>query len=342
MVLEDAHLWIGRFDSSGRWQAYLEEHYDDGPDERPLSQFAADQNEVWYDHDWIECNFSGESLSDSAEADATALFSELSYASSYIDAAVADAMRAPLVGANACISINSDEISNPRSVTGDGYELRFVGTYQRSHPPPQFDPAATELSLTDQRLSETPSEVFEMTNLVELNLGNNALTSIPDEIGRLRNLEEIHLYRNQLADLPDSLFALPKLRKVNAFDNRFRSLPTKIGAAANLETLVVSNSRIAHLPEEIGDLGRLELLDLSGNELTELPSAIGRLRQLTCLRIGGNEIRRLPDEITALTISEQLSLPQFFDAEAQSPAVRAWLADPGLAHLDRRRRGGVR
>lgn len=328
MTLEDAHVWVARFDSSDRFDAYFEErHYDDDRDGRPLSHFAAGQGETWYDHDWIEYNLSDEQLPGPFEAQTKALFSTFSHTSSYLDAVVADATSNPLDGANAAVAINASEISNPRSVTGDGIELLFLGTYQRMPPPPRFDPAATKLSLSNQRLTEVPPEVFELTDLVELSLANNALTSIPDQIERLVNLEEIHLYKNQLTDLPDALFSLPKLTYINAFENGLRSLPTAIAAAANLDALVVSRNRIARLPDEIGDLDRLRLLDVAGNELTEFPASIGRLGRLTTLRCRGNDIGRLPDEITALSISDQLSLPRSFDANAQSPAVRAWLAD---------------
>lgn len=46
------------------------------------------------------------------------------------------------------------------------------------------------------------------------------------------------------------------------------------------------------------------------------------------MRIGGNKIKRLPDEIMGAPLDSQLSLPQFFEESAQSPALQAWLANP--------------
>lgn len=226
MALQDIHVWLGRFDSMDRWQDYLEEHYDEDRDDLPLNQFAADQGEVFYDDDWIEYHFSDEPPAGSERAWLTQLLSGFSYTHSFLDAVIADALRAPLAGVNAVIGIDEEEIPNPRSVDGDGYELRFVGRYQRTPHGPGFNPAATELRLNDQRLTEVPSEVFELTGLVELSLGNNVLTSIPGEIGRLDNLEQVNLYGNQLTNLPDALFNLPRLRQIMAQENVLQSLPS--------------------------------------------------------------------------------------------------------------------
>jgi len=330
MALPDIHVWLGRFDSSDRFNEYLEEHsYEDDRGDRPLSQFAAGQGETWYDHDGIESNFSDDPRRDSVSSRGVGFYSTFSYTRSYLDAVIVDAARTPLPDANAVIGIDASEVASPRSVTDDGVELVFLGTYHRLPPAPTFDRASTKLSLTDQQLTEVPPEVFELVDLVELSLADNSLISIPDEIEGLGDLEEIYLYKNQLTDLPDALFRLPRLRKIMAQENALRSLPEAISDATNLTSLTVSRNRITRLPEEIGELSQLELLDVAGNELTELPSTIGRLGNLTTLRLNGNPMVRLPDEITALSISGQLSLPRGLDREAQSPTVREWLVERG-------------
>lgn len=52
------NIWVGFIDSKAAFEAYLEEVYED--DNRPISQFAADQDEYFYDHDFFEASYSDE------------------------------------------------------------------------------------------------------------------------------------------------------------------------------------------------------------------------------------------------------------------------------------------
>lgn len=51
------HVWFGKFHSMVDYQNFILEHYNETDDDTPLNEFAASQGEVWYDHDWLECQF---------------------------------------------------------------------------------------------------------------------------------------------------------------------------------------------------------------------------------------------------------------------------------------------
>jgi Immunity protein 22 len=83
MPMEISHIWLERFSSEGDVKAYFEEHYNDGNQndedgQIPISQFAADQGEWFYDHNWIELGFE-------ENHDLRALVARHSYSSDYLE-----------------------------------------------------------------------------------------------------------------------------------------------------------------------------------------------------------------------------------------------------------------
>jgi hypothetical protein len=115
-------LWVGRFKSEHSFDAYLQETYShDGV--APLSQFAADQNQTFYDHDFVEAG-----LHDTTD-DVSRLLDGHSFANSYIDAA-SEAFRASGSGsANAVILVFGREIHKPQSVERSTYSLTYLGRF---------------------------------------------------------------------------------------------------------------------------------------------------------------------------------------------------------------------
>lgn len=103
------------------------------------------------------------------------------------------------------------------------------------------------LDLSRQRLSEIPSEVFQMKNLQYLNLSDNTLTQIPDEIQNLGQLQEIQLTNNQIS-----------------------TISPKIDELAFLQKMDLSNNQISNLPNVMSNLGKLEELNLAGNKQLDL------------------------------------------------------------------------
>lgn len=117
---ETSHFWLGRFTEKAL-AGYLDEHYDMG-DDVPISRFARDQGERFYDHDFLEHGYypKAESVREMTDGH--------SYHEQWADELVRRADADGLVGMNFLIFISKGEIEKPVSVTGDGYELHYLGT----------------------------------------------------------------------------------------------------------------------------------------------------------------------------------------------------------------------
>jgi hypothetical protein len=50
-------VFVGTFDSQEVLEQYLEETYDQDEEDAPISAFAKDQGEAFYDHDFVESRF---------------------------------------------------------------------------------------------------------------------------------------------------------------------------------------------------------------------------------------------------------------------------------------------
>jgi hypothetical protein len=117
-------VWLGRFASEERLEAYFEETYgDDEDDERPISEFAREQDETFYDHDFVERSFR------EATSSVRALLRGHSYASSFIAPVESRACELGLSDLNAVVLVWDRQVKSPRSVRGPDYELQCIGTF---------------------------------------------------------------------------------------------------------------------------------------------------------------------------------------------------------------------
>lgn len=126
------HVWFGKFDSKLRYQNFLLEHYSENEDDTPLNEFAASQGEVWYDHDWLECQFFE---GDDWEEKFFYSGSPLQVAS--VNEIVAIAKNLSSTSYNAFFSYiephctpNSIEFSDPVSYKSEEAELLFIGSFE--------------------------------------------------------------------------------------------------------------------------------------------------------------------------------------------------------------------
>lgn len=124
-------VWLCRFPSKADADAYFEENYDEVDDECPISPFAADMDQVSYDHDFMERGeFHDPPMNDAGEAIAPSSFS-----SSY-HAAVVQAFRLrPFAPFNCVLLVWNREIEKPISVDKPGRTLHYLGRFD-------CDPAA--------------------------------------------------------------------------------------------------------------------------------------------------------------------------------------------------------
>lgn len=115
-------IWVGKFKSKKDFSGYLAETYGED-DNRPISQFAADLGETFYDHDFIESTFV------KVPYDHAELFAGLSYSKSYFEAAKAKIEEFGIDDANVVILSFENGIASPRSATGDRYQLQYLGSF---------------------------------------------------------------------------------------------------------------------------------------------------------------------------------------------------------------------
>lgn len=123
MLINDAHIWVAYFHSEDALERYMEESYDEDNDNAPISQFAADQGESFYDHDLVYAQFhDAPSPSD--------LIQGWGFPDDAVATVVEAIIRLNAPNANTCFVADKEEFANPRSIKGDGYELWYVGQFK--------------------------------------------------------------------------------------------------------------------------------------------------------------------------------------------------------------------
>ena len=120
MAMELSHVWLGRFDSEAALDEYFDEQYED--DDAPINAFAADQDEMYYDHDWVEREFH-------ESGDLLTLMDGASYAGDYLENVIHKAGGMGITNANTYILADAGQFSKPKSVNGREYQLWYIGSY---------------------------------------------------------------------------------------------------------------------------------------------------------------------------------------------------------------------
>lgn len=194
------------------------------------------------------------------------------------------------------------------------------------------------LSLTEHRLEDIPSQVFQIKAMKTLDVSHNKLrrlgnqlavfeelkslnishnnispASLTPEIGKLNKLQTLTAGGNQLG-LSSNLPSLPpNLKQLTLDHNGFKLFPSKmilVSPLTHLEKLDLSFNNLSQLPPEIGELVALRDLNLEKNQLTKLPPQIGQLAKLKALSLQHNKIvsSGLPASLFADTLVADLNL----------------------------------
>ena len=116
-------VWAGHFSSPDALTEYLKETYS-GDYDQPISHFARDQDQIYYDHDFLESNY----------FEATQSFNTVLESCSFADFFAEDASAAyvarRLPPATVAVLAFGPVIQKPRSVERQEYQLFYLGRYQ--------------------------------------------------------------------------------------------------------------------------------------------------------------------------------------------------------------------
>ena len=118
---EISHFWVGHLPEDLRGR-YFEEALDEG-DDAPLSLFARDQGQKYYDHDFLEYGWG-------TAQTVQELVSGYSYSDQWANEFARRVGAANLPPFDFFMFISKQEVRHPRSVHGDGYWLHYLGTIE--------------------------------------------------------------------------------------------------------------------------------------------------------------------------------------------------------------------
>jgi hypothetical protein len=116
-------FWGGVFASRTDLDEYFDEQYDD--DDAPISTFAADMGERFYDHDSTQRSLQGTSSSDMA-----ALLKGHSHAESYAVKTVENYLILGIGLVNTVVADWNEEIEQPISVEKPDRRLNYLGRFE--------------------------------------------------------------------------------------------------------------------------------------------------------------------------------------------------------------------
>ena len=165
---------------------------------------------------------------------------------------------------------------------------------------------ASELDLNNLELTEIPSSIGQLTQLLKLKVSGNKLVDLPEAIGQLSQLEHLDLGSNRLTVLPEFIGQLTKLTLLAAEKNQLKALPESLSKLINLNSIWMYSNEIQVLPDGFGNLAKLEKLYIGGNRLGYLPDALKQLVNLRMLRVWRNNLKVLPEWLGDLTELQEL------------------------------------
>jgi hypothetical protein len=117
-----SHCWLGCFPDERRLLDYFRELPGGGGTHSPLSEFARDQGAAQIDREFLEFGFI------SGAPSVKELARGRPYHKQFEDGLAERASTLGLRTVNTIVYISEDQIGRPRSVEGEGFWLRYVGT----------------------------------------------------------------------------------------------------------------------------------------------------------------------------------------------------------------------
>ena len=155
-------------------------------------------------------------------------------------------------------------------------------------------PNISKLDLSNQNLTQIPSEIFALKNLKSINLSNNNISTIPPDIVNLKRLEKLDVSNNKISNFYAKICRLPKLQVLNLNNNSIKTIPKQIKYLSELRVFSIANNKLTFLPNEVGDLKKIRKINISKNLFEFFPETLFELKDLKTLWLNNLKIKLFP------------------------------------------------
>ena len=166
----------------------------------------------------------------------------------------------------------------------------------------------TELSLYNNQLSGTISDLSALTSLRLLDLGTNALTEEIPDLNSLTSLEQLYLWGNQLSGPIPDLSALTSLQYLSLSQNQLTGSIPDLSSLGNLKQLYLWSNQLSGPIPDLSGLTSLQHLSLAQNQLTESIPALTGLTNLIAVYLQENDLEGGIPALTGLNSLKELYL----------------------------------
>ncbi|KAL5202615.1 hypothetical protein ABZP36_013567 [Zizania latifolia] len=177
-------------------------------------------------------------------------------------------------------------------------------------------------------IGQIPSELQNLTYLVDLDMGRNYLTgAIPPFIGKFTNMQYLSLGSSALSGpLPKELGNLTNLLSLGLSMSNFTGeLPEELGNLTNLQQMYVESCGLTGpLPSTFSKLKNLKIMRVSDNGFTgKIPDYLGSLPNLVELAFHGNSFEGpIPESLSNLTKLNTLRLGDIVNGSSSLAFIR--------------------
>jgi len=144
-------------------------------------------------------------------------------------------------------------------------------------------------------LTEFPKEILTLADTLEiLDLSDNKMSELPSDIHKLKKLKIIFFGSNNFTEFPAVLSKCSFLSMIGFKSNQIHLVPEN-AFPSTLRWLILTDNKIEKLPKSIGDCPRLQKCALAGNLIEELPVEMKNCINLELIRISANRLKTIPE-----------------------------------------------
>lgn len=133
----------------------------------------------------------------------------------------------------------------------------------------------------EELLNANPDTIYSIS------LSKNKLSQLPLELWKFRNIKELYLDKNHLKNLPDTFDLFDKLEYLNLDRNDLYFVPLAISRIKSLKKLVITRNQINVISGNLYYCSHLEEMDFYDNPIGSVEKEIYQMQQLKKLDIRG-------------------------------------------------------